>query len=85
MRCMTTSSTPSLSCKLCLFQWHQALGFSRHVVYMRAMEIQEFITQPAVEGWIRSGHLLLVLWEVGAGWGDWEWVWVVGQGQGMDS
>ena len=53
-----------------LLQWHVALGFSRYLVYMRALDIQDFSSLPAVRKWIRRGKLILVLWEVhgGAAW-----------------
>jgi hypothetical protein len=45
-------------------QWHKALGFSRHILYMRAADILIFSEINAVKHWIKRQQLLLVLWEI---------------------
>lgn len=47
-------------------QWHQALGFSRHLVYMRPGDVQAFLQQPAVSDMLQEGWLQLVVWPVRA-------------------
>lgn len=45
-------------------QWHKSLGFSRHVLYMRAADILIFSEINAVKHWTKRHQLLLVLWEL---------------------
>ncbi|GAX76748.1 hypothetical protein CEUSTIGMA_g4195.t1 [Chlamydomonas eustigma] len=67
MRPFRSSSVASISSMAILLdrhiQWHQTLGFNRHVVYLRATEITEFSNQAIIKPWIDNGCLLIVLWE----------------------
>ena len=45
-------------------QWHKALGFTRHILYLRAADILIFSEINAIKYWVKNHHLLLVLWEL---------------------
>ena len=48
-------------------QYHSAIGFTKHVVYVRNHDMDQFAGHPRIKKWIRSGLVMLVLWEVGLG------------------
>lgn len=49
----------------CPPQWHQALGFSRHLLYIRPGDVQSFLQMPSISHLLEAGRLQLVEWQVG--------------------
>ena len=47
-------------------QYHSTLlGFRRHVLYVRASDVDLLSGHQRLAEWLKTGHLMLVLWKVG--------------------